>query len=101
MYKKGGRKYVFLSLAPWGCTPPFKALKPGNTGACIDGLTTIVKLHNKALFEVLPKLERELKGFKYSIADFYTFLIERINNPSRYGMSHCHFHFHSTVGILL
>lgn len=60
--RKGGRKYVLLSLAPWGCTPPFKALQLGNTGACIDGLATIVKLHNKALFEVLPKLERELKG---------------------------------------
>ncbi|KAL4600719.1 hypothetical protein ACB092_11G218500 [Castanea dentata] len=60
-------------------------LQPGNTGACIDGLTTIVKLHNKALFEVLPNLEREHKGFKYSIADFYSFLIERINNPSKYG----------------
>nr|XP_023879344.1 GDSL esterase/lipase 2-like [Quercus suber] len=88
IYKKGGRKFVFLGLGPWGCSPLFKALvKPGNTGACLEELTTLVKLHNKALSEVLPKLESELKGLKYSTADFYTFLSERINNPSKYGFT--------------
>ena len=87
---------MFLGLGPWGCSPLFKALvKPGNRGACLEELTTLVKLHNKALSEVLPKLESELKGLKYSTADFYTFLSERINNPSKYGMLHSHSHFHS------
>ena len=91
IYKKGGRKFVFLGLGPWGCSPLFKALvKPGNRGACLEELTTLVKLHNKALSEVLPKLESELKGLKYSTADFYNFLSERINNPSKYGMLHSH-----------
>jgi len=55
----------------------------------MEKLTTLVKLHNRALSKVLPKLESQLKGFKYSMADFYSFLIERINSPSKYGMSHC------------
>ncbi|GMY22672.1 GDSL esterase/lipase 2-like [Fagus crenata] len=86
IYKKGGRKYVLLGLGPYGCSPLFKALKPGNTGACFEELTTLVKLHNKALSKVLLELQSQLKGFKYSMADFYTFLSERINNPSKYGM---------------
>nr|XP_023887254.1 GDSL esterase/lipase 1-like [Quercus suber] len=85
IYKKGGRKYAFLGLPPLGCVPFAKALKPGNTDACMEEITELVKLHNKALSEVLPKLQSELKGFKYSIADLYTFLSERIDNPSKYG----------------
>ena len=87
IYKKGGRKYVFLGLPPAGCAPSIKALIPGNTGACMEELTTLAKIHNRALSEVLPKLESQLKGFKYSLADFYSFFIERINSPSKYGMS--------------
>ena len=77
---------MLLGLGPYGCSPLFKALKPGNTGACFEELTTLVKLHNKALSKVLLELQSQLKGFKYSMADFYTFLSERINNPSKYGM---------------
>ena len=80
---------MFLGLPPWGCIPYIKAQIPGNTGACMEKLTTLVKLHNRALSKVLPKLESQLKGFKYSMADFYSFLIERINSPSKYGMSPC------------
>ncbi|KAF3952618.1 hypothetical protein ACB098_11G157800 [Castanea mollissima] len=87
IYKKGGRKYVFLGLPPWGCIPYIKAQIPGNKGTCMEELTTLVKLHNMALSKVLPKLESQLKGFKYSTADFYSFLIERMNSPSKYGFT--------------
>ena len=80
---------MFLGLPPLGCVPYTKAQIPGNTGACMEELTTLVKLHNKALSKVLPKLESQLKGFKYSLTDFYSFCTERINSPSKYGMSHC------------
>ncbi len=53
----------------------------------MEEIITLVKLHNKALSGVLSKLESQLKGFKYAIADFYTFLSERMDNPSKYGMS--------------
>jgi HEAT repeat protein len=64
-----------------------RALNTGNAGACKQELTALAKLHNKALFEVLQKLENNLNGFKYSIADAYTSISERINNPLKYGMS--------------
>ena len=75
---------MFLGLPPLGCIPIMRALKQG---ACMEEILTLVKLHNKVLSEVLPKLESQLKGFKYAIADFYTFLSERMDNPSKYGMS--------------
>ena len=74
-------------MSPLGCLPLARALIPGNTGACKQELTTLAILHNKALSEVLQKLENELSGFKYSITDTYTILSERINSPLKYGMS--------------
>jgi phospholipase/lecithinase/hemolysin len=74
---------VFLGLPPLGCIPSERALKQG---ACMEEILTLVKLHNKVLSEVLSKLVSQLKGFKYAIADFYTFLSERMDNPSKYGM---------------
>ncbi|GMY22673.1 GDSL esterase/lipase 1-like [Fagus crenata] len=87
IYKIGGRKFAFLGLPPLGCFPLMRALKQGNTSACMEDITTLVKLHNKALSEVLPKLQSQLKGFKYSIADLYTLFSERIDNPSKYGFT--------------
>lgn len=34
----------------------------------------------------LQDLESKLKGFKYSLSNFYALLEERMNNPSKYGM---------------
>ena len=87
IYKKGGRKIAIPNLAPLGCLPIARALSPDNTGACVEELSTLAKLHNEALSKSLQELENQLDGFKYSIADTYTSLSERINNPSKYGMS--------------
>ncbi|KAK4592196.1 hypothetical protein RGQ29_016632 [Quercus rubra] len=85
IYKKGGRKHVFLNLPPLGCLPLVKATTPEKANPCVEEVTSITKLHNKALPKALKKLKSELRGLKYSIADFYTFLSERIDNPSKYG----------------
>ena len=75
------------NLAPLGCSPITRALNKNNTGACIEGLSALAKLHNEALSKSLQELENQLDGFKYSITDKYTSLSETINNPSKYGMS--------------
>ncbi|KAA8546219.1 hypothetical protein F0562_003042 [Nyssa sinensis] len=85
IYKKGGRKFGFLNLPPWGCVPIVRALKPGNSSECWEEANALVKLHNYALSQVLQKLESQHKGFIYSISDFYTSVRERMDNPSRYG----------------
>lgn len=70
-----------------GCLPSAKAVNPSNTSACFQALNDLTNLHNKALSEVLQKLANELDGFKYSLADAYTALSDKINNPSKYGMT--------------
>ncbi|KAK9281953.1 hypothetical protein L1049_004862 [Liquidambar formosana] len=85
IYEKGGRKFGFLGLGPLGCLPVVKLLVPGSTGDCLEEVTVLANLHNRALSETLKKLESQLKGFMYSILDFNTSAIERMNNPSKYG----------------
>ncbi|XP_075108656.1 GDSL lipase [Nicotiana tabacum] len=88
IYKKGGRKFAILSLAPLGCTPGSRALnfQQGNkSGNCLEELTNLAKLHNSALPKMLKQLEDKLPGFKYSLFDFFKVAIEIIDNPSKYG----------------
>lgn len=86
IYKRGGRKFGFLNLVRIGCFPSMRDRKPGREGACTDKFTPMVKLHNRELAKVLVKLERQLKGFKYSKFDLYTSLEQRVNDPSKYGI---------------
>ncbi|KAF7150387.1 hypothetical protein RHSIM_Rhsim02G0226800 [Rhododendron simsii] len=83
IYEAGGRKFAFISLAPLDCVPFVRALNPA--GECSQELTALVKLHSAAFSKVLRKLEMQLQGFKYSNFDLYNFIIERIENPSKYG----------------
>ncbi|XP_059638941.1 GDSL esterase/lipase 2-like isoform X2 [Cornus florida] len=83
IYKKGGRKFGFLSLGPLGCSPSIRALNYSRNAG--EEITSLVKLHNKALSKTLHRLERQLEGFMYSNFNFYTPFSERIDNPSKYG----------------
>ncbi|KAB1218305.1 GDSL esterase/lipase 2 [Morella rubra] len=95
IHKNGGRKFGFQSLPPVGSSPSRRAL---NNSAVTGEVTARVILHNKALSKVLVKLERQLKGFRYSMANMYNFLGERINHPSKYGLSRS---FHSAHNVYL
>lgn len=85
IYKKGGRKFGIVNQGPLGCVPAVKLLRPEIPGDCLDELTSLANLHNRALPEVLSMLKNQLKGFNYTIIDFNTFLGERLNNPTEYG----------------
>ncbi|XP_052183899.1 GDSL esterase/lipase 1-like isoform X4 [Diospyros lotus] len=87
IHKAGGRKFGFLGVSPMGCWPMLRAVNPTNTGddGCHEDVNALVRLHNVALSQLLRSLEGELQGFKYSLFDFYTWGLERINNPSKYG----------------
>ncbi|XP_060669777.1 GDSL esterase/lipase 3-like, partial [Ziziphus jujuba] len=83
IYENGGRKFGFVNLLPISCFPSAEALLGG--GRCFEQITPYVKLHKKELPKLLQKLQSELKGFKYSLLPFYSFLDQRINHPSKYG----------------
>ncbi|KAF3451970.1 hypothetical protein FNV43_RR08066 [Rhamnella rubrinervis] len=84
IYDIGGRKFGFPSLWPLECVPYARVLEVENSGACFDRVAPYEELHNKQLSKLLQKLQRDLKGFRYSIPDFHTLLEEMINHPSKY-----------------
>ncbi|EXB38254.1 GDSL esterase/lipase 5 [Morus notabilis] len=60
IYTLGGRKFGFMNLPEFGCFPG-------------------------ALSKQLMKLEKQLKGFKYSLYDLNSCLRQIVNHPSKYG----------------
>ncbi|KAJ0031648.1 hypothetical protein Pint_13583 [Pistacia integerrima] len=87
LYEKGGRKFGFLSLSPLGCLPALRALNPNkdSENGCFEAGSALAAAHNNALKGVLTSIEYIFEGFKYSNSNFYTWLEDRMNNPSNYG----------------
>lgn len=54
--------------------------------ATYSELSEVANLHNKAFSKAIKELKRQLRGFKFSIFDFYTTLDDLLDNPSKYGM---------------
>ncbi|XP_043817791.1 GDSL esterase/lipase 1-like [Manihot esculenta] len=64
-YKKGGRRFGFVNIGPYGCAPFTRALS--TSGGCLEEATALIKLHNKEVSKALEDLEQELEGFEYSV----------------------------------
>ncbi|XP_027906488.1 GDSL esterase/lipase 1-like [Vigna unguiculata] len=84
IYNVGGRKFGFVNVGPIGCVPAIRVLV-NNGSTCLEEFSAIARQHNTALSEKLLELEKQLKGFKYSVNDFYGALSEVLNNPTKYG----------------
>ncbi|CAN6573657.1 unnamed protein product [Malus baccata var. baccata] len=85
LYNLGGRKIAFQNVGPLGCRPADKQGYPQADGGCVEGLSALARLHNKALANILKNLESQKPGFKYSIFEYYDAIDDRVNNPSKYG----------------
>ncbi|CAJ1975715.1 unnamed protein product [Sphenostylis stenocarpa] len=86
LYEKGARKFGFLSLSPLGCLPALRALNPeANKGGCFEAASALALAHNNAFSNVLTSLDHFLQGFMYSNSNFYDWLRDRIDNPTKYG----------------
>ncbi|XP_009787970.1 GDSL esterase/lipase 1-like [Nicotiana tabacum] len=87
VYKRGGRKFAIFTSVPLGCFPSARAfvLQQNKTDDCFEELNVLLKLHNSILPTRLKQLQKELKGFTYTLFDLYKVVDQRINNPSKYG----------------
>ncbi|PWA78028.1 SGNH hydrolase-type esterase domain-containing protein [Artemisia annua] len=85
IYRKGGRKFGFLTVPLIGCFPALRVGQPGNT--CNKEMNDIVRLHNQKLARKLEHLEKQLEGFMYAKFDISTAITNRMNNPSKYGFN--------------
>ncbi|KAJ6348018.1 hypothetical protein OIU76_004502 [Salix suchowensis] len=88
IYRLGGRKFAFINVPPLGCLPTIRISRAANNGSCLKETSLVAALHNKALSKLLRELEKRLKGFKHSLFDLNSFLEQRINHPSKFGMSY-------------
>lgn len=86
IYKTGGRKFMFLNLPPMACAPGIRIMDTTGKGDCQPELSSYIRLHNDAIFQVLRGLTKQLPGFKYGLYDFYTSTLQRVNYPSKYGI---------------
>jgi len=68
-----------------GCSPGVRVLL-NNGSTCFEEISAIARLHNTALSKKIHELENQLKGFKYSMFDFYGASTEVQNNPTKYGI---------------
>ncbi|KAJ9146060.1 hypothetical protein P3X46_028375 [Hevea brasiliensis] len=85
IYAAGGRKFAFQNVAPIGCLPMMKQTYNLKPSQCAQKPLQLAREHNNALSNALEKLESNLKGFKYSIFDYFTEIGNMIDNPSKYG----------------
>ncbi|KAK7411812.1 hypothetical protein VNO78_03253 [Psophocarpus tetragonolobus] len=86
LHEKGARKFGFLSLSPLGCLPALRALnQEANKGGCFEAASALALAHYNALCNVLSTLEHVLEGFMYSNTNFYDWLQDTIDNPTKYG----------------
>ncbi|EEF29143.1 GDSL esterase/lipase 2 isoform X1 [Ricinus communis] len=84
IYKIGGRKFVFVGMGSFDCSPNIKLLNQ-EKGSCNKEMTALLKIHNTELPNTLEEIQDQLKEFQYVFFDFYNTLLERINNPSKFG----------------
>ncbi|XP_058762401.1 GDSL esterase/lipase 5-like isoform X1 [Vicia villosa] len=86
IHEMGGRKFGILNQPSLGCFPIIKAAINGTKDACREEYSSSAKLHNIVLSVELQKLEKQIKGFKYSYFNFFDISFEVINNPSNFGL---------------
>ncbi|KAL0535879.1 hypothetical protein IC582_024806 [Cucumis melo] len=82
VYKYGGRKFGVLAVPPLGYMPSSRLKK---SAQFFEESSSIARIHNKFILIALEKLSKQLKGFKYTFADVHTALLQRIQNPTKYG----------------
>ncbi|KMT04758.1 hypothetical protein BVRB_7g169370 [Beta vulgaris subsp. vulgaris] len=84
IYNQGGRKFAFLNIGPFGCLPSMKFML-GIQESCAEEPQELIRMHNAAFVALANRLQTQLKGFKYTIYDFYTSLHLRVLYGHTYG----------------
>ncbi|AAF02864.1 Similar to anther-specific proline-rich protein APG [Arabidopsis thaliana] len=85
IYKIGGRKFGFLNVPDLGCFPALRILQPKNDDSCLRDASRLASMHNRALTNLLFQMQRQVKGFKFSLFDMNKSLRLRMQHPSKFG----------------
>eukprot|EP01018_Ginkgo_biloba_P027908 Gb_32388 [translate_table: standard] len=85
LYTKGARKFGNLGLASLGCLPIIRAMANDPNGGCLQAASDLSRAHNGALSQAFKGLASVLPDLKIADSNFYDFLKDRMDNPSKYG----------------
>ncbi|KAL2944685.1 hypothetical protein RDABS01_033032 [Bienertia sinuspersici] len=83
MYDSGARKFVIFGVAAVGCCPSQR--DRNKTDACNEAANFWASKYNKGVQSILQQYQTQLKDFKYSLFDTYTFFLNLIQQPATYG----------------
>ncbi|PIN20500.1 Triacylglycerol lipase [Handroanthus impetiginosus] len=85
IYGLGGRKFLFIGVAPIGCAPYQR--HQSTTNECNKEANSWSAKYNEELRQMLPELKSELKEFQYTYFDTYSVFVDFIENPATYGFN--------------
>lgn len=93
MLIKGGATYVVLpGIPPIGCSPSLLATRVSLNKAkefdqlgCLSDVNRVAKYHNTELRDAIGGLRGKYAHAKVIKADFYSPIIEILQNPGRFG----------------
>ncbi|XP_019234603.1 PREDICTED: GDSL esterase/lipase At5g55050-like [Nicotiana attenuata] len=82
----GARKFLIFGLAPIGCTPAQRLVNISEGYKCNDEANYWARVYNQGLQSMLRKLKSQLQEhFNYSYLNTYDFLVNLVQNPTKYG----------------
>ncbi|KFK23985.1 hypothetical protein AALP_AAs73856U000200 [Arabis alpina] len=83
LYGMRARKFMVQMLPPLGCLPIVKQdYKTG--GECYEPLNDLAKQHNAKLGPMLNQFALTSSGFQFTVFDFYSSIIRRLQRPFTY-----------------
>lgn len=81
----GARKITVWGVPPIGCVPFIRTVSGGLSRNCSTEHNYVAKLYNSKLSSEVQKLTSDIQGAKTIYIDIYSYLLDLIENPQKYG----------------
>lgn len=78
---------MMFEVGPFGCLPALRAMSQSDV--CVDGATQLSMAHNGGVALVLDNLQAALPDFTILRGHFFSFFMERLDNPTAHGTLIC------------
>ncbi|OIT35972.1 gdsl esteraselipase, partial [Nicotiana attenuata] len=85
LYELGARKIGVFGVGPIGCLPFYRNTQGGIQRKCVDSLNHKAYSFNSKLSTEINSLINTFPDAKMVYIDFYNFILDLINNPTKYG----------------
>ncbi|XP_059313300.1 GDSL esterase/lipase EXL3-like [Lycium ferocissimum] len=85
LYKLGARRIGVFGVTALGCAPLHRNTQGGIQRNCVDSLNTKAYSFNNKLSIQINYLDNKFPDARIVYIDFYNFLLDLVNNPTKYG----------------